>query len=380
MRVTMVITSYQPIVGGAERQAAGLARAMVAAGHSLTVITRHHPGLPRREWQDGVRVERVRAFGPKPLAAFAFLLGAARAVWRSRPDVVHCHSLFSPVLAGLLGGWLAGAPVLAKPMRAGEASGIAHRRLGRWRMALCRARLGAVVAISAEIRDELLALGFAPDRIACIPNGVDTDRFRPASNPAERTATRQALGLPEGTLFLYAGRIAPEKRLPMLLSAFRHLVAQRPEARLVIASARRAPGALAEGDDLFPDPKATPWLTRLGPVEDMAPLLQAVDALVLPSSREGLSNVLLEAGAAGLPTVAARIGGNVEIVEDGQTGLLFSPDAEGELAAALTRLASDPALRQTLGAAARDRIRQRFPLPATVDRLLALYRDQERAA
>ncbi|MGL4239272.1 glycosyltransferase family 4 protein [Tabrizicola sp.] len=385
MRVTMVITSYHPIVGGAERQLAQVARLMQADGHQLTVVTRHHAGLPERELVDGVDVLRIRTSGPKPLRALRFIVGAARAVRGSRPDVIHCHSLFTPVLAGIVGGLGTGVPVLAKPMCGGEALGIAAKPFGRLRMAFCRSRLAAVIAISGEIRDELVGLGFDPARIADIPNGVDLQRFSPVSDATAKAEARRRLGLPsDGYIFGFAGRLAAQKMVPLLLQAFRRLAAERPDLHLAIASANRVAGGGASVDDqdtsgIEPALLSQPRVHLLGQVDDMPGFLTAVDAFVLPSSREGLSNALLEACAAGLPTVSARIGGNAEIVQDGSTGLLFSAGSEDDLVATMARLADDPALGQRLGKAARARMEETFALTATVRRLLDLYTKLQRA-
>lgn len=378
MRVTMVITSYHPIVGGAERQLAQVARLMQVQAHQVTVVTRHHPGLAERETIGGTHVLRIRASGPKHLRSLRFILGAARAIRASRPDVVHCHSLFSPVIAGIIGSWAAGAPVVAKPMCGGEAEGIASKPFGRLRMALCRARLSALVAISAEIRDELLRLGFRPARIADIPNGVDLDRFHPPTDTSAKANARHILGLPDGYIFAFAGRLAAQKMVPLLLTAFRRLAAERPDVQLAIASANRAAGSLSnvDGQDSSGLSLALleqPRLHLLGQVDDMPCFLSAVDAFVLPSSREGLSNALLEACAAGLPTVSARIGGNAEIVQDDVTGLFFPAGSEDDLYACMARLADDHALGQRLGAAARARMQHTFALSVTVRQLLALY-------
>jgi len=120
MRICMVISSYHPVVGGAEKQVAQLARIMTSKGHSVRVITRRYPGLSAMETIDGIDVQRVRAGGSKTQAAASFIAGAARAIRKYAPDVVHCHSAFSPALAGLLGSSFTSRPLIVKPMCGGE--------------------------------------------------------------------------------------------------------------------------------------------------------------------------------------------------------------------------------------------------------------------
>lgn len=375
----MVITSYHPIVGGAEKQLAQLVARMVRLGHQVTVITRHHPGLSQDEILDGARLLRIRSKGPKPLAALGFLAGAARAIRKARPEVIHCHSLFSPALAGMIAGALLKVPVIAKPMCGFEATQIAAKPFGRLRMALTARRLTRAVVISSEIEQELAALGFAPGQMVRIPNGVDARLFAPAPDRAAlRARIGQTHGLPDGTWLVFAGRLVPQKRLPLLLAAWAEVAPLQPQAQLLIAGANRKDAlggnvdrahAGSGADPLFDQPQ----VHFLGNVDHMPDLLAAADGFVLPSAREGLSNALLEACSAGLPVVATRIGGTVDVIHDGQNGLLFEVDDLAGLKRQLLRLLSDADLRIRLGTAARETVLARFDIDGTADRLLALY-------
>ncbi len=373
MRIAMVITSYHPIVGGAERQVAQLAQAMQVAGHDVHIVTRHHPGLARAERVAGVPVHRVAAPGPKPLAAAAFLAGAALRLRRLAPDVIHAHSLFSPAIAATLGKALSGAPVLAKPMCGGEAAAIAAKRLGGRRIAHLGRTVDRFIAISTEIRDELLGLGIPGARIRFIPNGVDLDRFRPPSAD-EKAALRARLGLPGGVLAIFAGRMTAQKRVPLLLAAWARSGAAAgcgaagAGAHLLLAGANRGPAG--DADTIALD---GPGLVPLGHVEDMPAYLRAADIFVLPSAREGLSNALLEACASGLAVIATRVGGTEDVIAPGRSGLLVPPDDADALAAALRDAVADGDLRARLGAAARARVVAQYDLAATAQGLIAEY-------
>lgn len=378
LSICMVISSYHPIVGGAEKQVAQLARLMREQGHHLTVITRRYPGLAAEETIEGVSVVRIpirKALGP-----LSYILGAAAAIRRLKPDVVHCHSLFSPALAGSLAKRALGMPLLAKPMCGGEATSIAEKPLGKQRHRMLGRQVDTFLVVSREIEEELISLGFPQDKIAYVPNGVDGEKFQPAGTAPEKDALRRDLGLPEnGPLFLFAGRLAAQKRLPLLLEAWKDVIAQTPDAHLVIAGANRQSkqGHEATFGEAEGVPQALleqPGVRLLGHVADMPPLLQAVDVFVLPSAREGLSNALLEAFASGLPTVSAKIGGAADFIVDGQNGLQFAVDDKASLTVALQRLARDPDLRQSLGAAARQTVLDGFDIRQTAARLLTEYR------
>jgi glycosyltransferase involved in cell wall biosynthesis len=373
----MVITSYHPIVGGAERQVAQLARLMRGAGHDVHVVTRHHAGLAREETVEGVPVHRVPCPGPKAARAAAFVIGAAATLRRLKPDVIHCHSLFAPAIAGRLGAALTGAPLLAKPMCGGEAEAISQKLFGRRRIADLGRHAGRLIAVSSEIARELQGLGVPEDRIRFIPNGVDLDRFRPA-DAAEKAALRARLGLPDGVLVLFAGRLSAQKRLPLLLGAWPTAAAGWPEAQLLIAGANRMPNAGEHVGDADAIPEAmfsAPRVTRLGHVDDMASLLRAIDVFVLPSAREGLSNALLEACASGAAVIASNVGGTEDLIVPGENGLLFEVDDEAGLARALARLCGDAEFRLRLGAAARISVAARYDIAATAAGLVDQYRE-----
>lgn len=377
LSICMVISSYHPIVGGAEKQVAQLAKLMVDAGHKLTVITRRYPGLPREEMIEGVSVVRIpirKAFGP-----LGFILGASRAIRDLQPDVVHCHSMFTPSLAGALAKRVLDMPLLSKPMCGGEATSIAEKPLGKQRHRVLAQQVDTFPVVSREIEEELISLGFPPEKIKYIPNGVDGDKFQPAATAEAKAALRAKLDLPaEGPLFLFAGRLAAQKRLPLLLEAWGEVKAAVPEAHLLVAGANRKSGGnytatFGEAEGVAPELLAQPGVKLLGHVADMPPLLQAVDVFVLPSAREGLSNALLEASAAGLATISARIGGAADFIVDGQNGLQFDVDDGADLQAALLMLAKDADKRAALGAAARQTVLDGFDIRQTANRLLAEY-------
>jgi glycosyltransferase involved in cell wall biosynthesis len=376
--VCMVISSYHPIVGGAEKQVAQIARIMADDGHRVHIVTRRYPGLSARERIDGVEVSRIAMSGP--LGRLSFVIGAAREIRRLRPDVIHCHSLFSPALAGAIGRQRAGQPLLAKPMCGGEASRIASKAFGRKRLAYLGRSVDRFIVVSREIEDELLDLGLSEEKLRYIPNGVDAQRFSPLHHAANREELRLRLGLPAGVLFLFAGRMAAQKRLPLLLEAWRSVRADLPQATLLIAGANRASqdgfeATFGEGEEIPPALLDQPGVRLLGHVDDMPTLLRACDVFVLPSAREGLSNALLEACATGLATITARTGGAMDLMSDGQNGLMFAVDDRSELADALHALAVDEDLRIRLGAAARRTVCEKFDIRQTAAGLLAQYAD-----
>jgi UDP-glucose:(heptosyl)LPS alpha-1,3-glucosyltransferase len=183
-------------------------------------------------------------------------------------------------------------------------------------------------------------------RTVVVPNGVDTDRFRPPT-PAERAAARERAGVPDGALHLvFVGHEPDRKGLYLALGA----LAQLPGARLtavggtadVVATIRRRAAALGVADRV-----ATPG------VADPLPYLAAADALVLPSAYEANALVVLEALACGVPVVATPVGHAPAVVRDGVTGYLVERSEAGVLRGVRALAALDDAGRERLRAGAR---------------------------
>jgi glycosyltransferase involved in cell wall biosynthesis len=376
MRVVMVILEYAPITGGAQRQIAALAPTMIAAGAEIHVITRRRTGLAAEETIDGVRVHRLAAPGPKALASLVFTAGALFRLFRLRPDRLHVYSLFSPATIGLLARRLLGVPVVAKVLRGGEGGDVERLRakpLAGWRIAALREGIDRYIAISSEIDSELEGLGIDRARRVSIPNGVDVRRFRPAVAD-ERRALRTRLELPDGPVAVYVGRLVAEKRVERLIEAFGRLRERHPDATLAIVGGGVCETALRR--------IAGPGVRFVGEVDDVAPWLRAADLFVLPSGAEGLSNALLEAMATGLPVVATRVGGALDVVDDGHSGRLVAVDDPTELRDALCELL-DPAasgLRADLGRRARAAVIEQHALESVAARLTDLYREVGPAA
>jgi glycosyltransferase involved in cell wall biosynthesis len=215
----------------------------------------------------------------------------------------------------------------------------------------------AVIATTPELAER--ARRWAR-RVELIPNGVDTDVFRPPARPPANTPKR----------VLYVGRLSEEKNLPRVIGAGASLGA---EVCLVGAGPLREPlelqaralGARA----IFPGVIRQPALP---------PVYGSADAFVLASFTEGHPKVLLEAMACGVPCVASDCAGNRSLVTDGRTGLLFDAHDEKALARCLDRVLHEPGLGARLAEAARAEVVARYGLRALVGREIALLQDVAR--
>jgi len=368
--ILMLISHFSPAVGGTENQAFYLAGGLAGAGHRVTVLTLARPGAPARETLDGVMIERaLRGLGHGVVFAVTYGASLLRHLRRLRAShaILHAHHLYLEAMAAALVGLRAGLPTVAKVACGGLYGDFA--RLHRTGLAggqpLLR-RLSRVVAISEEINGELLAHGFAPNRIAHIPNGVDVRRFAPAQDP---DLARRQVGLGSETV-LFLGRLDSQKGLETALTAWARVAAKRPSAQLVFAGdgpARNALETQARGAGFGEQ------VRFLGTRSDPGRLLQASQLFLLPSKSEGISNALLEAMATGVACVASRVGGNCEVLEHGVSGLLVPPGDAAALADAVVTLLEDEALRKRLGTAARIATIERYGVDRMVRRYVHLY-------
>lgn len=368
-RVAMVIQSFRPVLGGAERQLERLVPRLAARGADVVVLTRRHPGTAAEELVGGVRVRRIAGAPPERAAGARFVAGATAAVRSLAPDVVHAHDLLSPALVGLAGGALSGVPVVVKPLSAGPSGDVARllgKPLGRARLHAMARRFAAFVCVSDEIARELREHGVPADRCVRIPNGVDLDHFRPRTGDGERREVRARLGVPgDPPLLVSCGRLTAPKRLEVLVGALPSV-----DAHLLLAGEGPERAAL---ERRAAELGVAGRVHVLATVDDPAPLLRAADVFVSASEQDGLSNAALEAMACGLPLVAAGGAGGMAELCGGGAGVLVGERSPDAFAAVLAARLAEPGWVEGAGRAARRRAEEGFSIDATAGSLLALY-------
>ncbi len=370
MRVCYVVSFFHPFASGAERQALAQGAELARRGHAVHVVTRSVPGYPVDEEEHrGVLIHRcVRTSPYGPRFGISFVTGVIKALFalRAEFDLVHTHqALWEAVATGMARPWLHGAPTLVQPASAGEYGEATALVRTRGAPLLKRAVLAntAFAAISGEIENEWLAIGVPANRIARMASGVDAETFRPGPSAVE------ALLLPRPRV-MFTGRLHPQKNLPLLLEAWKE-VAARSSASLILVGPGNDRLELTERANTL---GIADRVQFVGSVDNPADYLRAADVFALPSVAEGMSNSLLEAMATALPCVVSGIGGNTDLIEDGQTGRLIFDGTAARWAQTLSELINDPASAQRLGAAARRRVDTEFALGVVVDRYLELYR------
>jgi len=169
---------------------------------------------------------------------------------------------------------------------------------------------------------------------------------------------------------MFTGRLHPQKNLPLLLEAWSVVARQHPANLILIGpGSDRQPLTELAGTLGIAD-----RVQFVGAVDDPADYLRAAEVFVLPSLAEGMSNSLLEAMSTALPCVVSGIGGNTDLIADGQTGRLVRTASPQAWSQTLLELLENPGDARRLGLAARRRIEEEFALNVVVDRYLELYR------
>ncbi len=368
LRVAIITQRYYPLIGGIEHQQATLAPLLRERGIDVQIFTKRYPGLEEEETIHGVPVHRFPIPGPIPVASISFTLHAQPALARFKPDVVHAHEVFSPGTTALLAKALFRVPVTISPSCGGEFGEfirLKNQFMGSTRIYLLRKFVDHWIAKSTEIDQELSAAGIDTAKHFFMPNGVDTRHFHPV-NPEQKSQRRQSLGLPEGPLIVFTGRLEHQKRVDLLIDAWKMLKEEHGFSGNVI---------LVGGGSLEQDLKArsTSDIHFVGPVDDVCPYLQAADIFVLPSNAEGISGSMLEAMAVGLPVVVTNVGAAGSVITPEKNGLLVPSGDVQAVKNALDFLLRNPTMQAELGRNARSKVEKDYSITSVCDRLVAFY-------
>jgi glycogen(starch) synthase len=388
LRVLLLSWEYPPVmVGGLGRHVHALATSLAAAGHQVTVVTRHSPDAPLEEIQDGVRIVRAPEDPPNfPLATSTLLAwtmafnhsltrAGLHAAATDTYDVIHAHDWLVTHTAVTLRDHL-GIPLIATihATEAGRHQGWLPQDMNKtihsveWWLGHEASR---VIACSAYMSWEISRLLELPSsHIDVIPNGVDAPNWE-ADAPAIAAARARFAG--EGPLLGFAGRLVYEKGVQHLIHALPELRYHHPGLRVVIAGdGPHKPELQSEIHRLKLD-RAVSFAGFIG--ADLPATFAATDAVVVPSIYEPFGMVALEAAAAGAPLAVASTGGLAEIIESGITGVTFPAKDPDALAGAVSTLLTDATGARRMADQARTMVQTRYGWAAIAASTAAAYAD-----
>jgi glycosyltransferase involved in cell wall biosynthesis len=379
-RIVFVSRRFWPLLGGAETMIGNLATALVARGATATILTAQwQPEWPEEIVHRSVRVVRLPQPPQRFIGTWRYMRELAGWLQRHRGeyDLVYVSQLKHDAYVAALCGRRFGFPVILRASGAGQTGDCHWHAIGRFGGRIRREarRAAGVIAPSPAIEAELLAAGFAAEKVVRLDSGVPIPEPR---NAARRMQARETIGAAnpalslagETPLAVYTGRLHAMKGLGDLVVAWTQIIRRRADARLWLvgegpehAALERQIHALGLAGRVVP----------VGSFDNVEDMLLAADLFVLPSYEEGLSIALLEAMAIGLPVVASDIAGNRRVVQSGINGLLVPPRDPAALTDAIDSIFARPDWAAGLGAAARRRVQEHYSLDRVVEDHVNLF-------
>jgi glycosyltransferase involved in cell wall biosynthesis len=363
IKLLIMVTNFK--IGGTERQFTNLAMTIDSSRFDLHLGCLQNYGellaeietlnIPRPEFHI------ASLYGPKTLWQ---TLRLARYIRRHSIQVVHSYGFYANVFS-VPAARLAGTPFVVASIRdTGDILTALQRRVQR---TICW--FAHCVLVNAEaIRQVLIEEGYNPRKIVVIRNGIVMSRFE---KQQKGSALRQGLGLsPSHRIVLVSSRLNQMKGIEYFLDAAAVVARTFPDVRFLVVGDGAHRKELEERCRRLGLEQKTMFT---GFRTDVPELLAETTLSVLPSLSEGLSNSLLESMASGVAVIAATVGGNPEIIEDGVSGLLVPPRDAEALAEAMIKLLADPDLRARYGRAGKRRVSEVFSMGRSVGDTERLY-------
>lgn len=351
--------------GGAETQLVRIAIRLRERGWKVGIVSM----LPPTAYVDvlqavGIPVYnlRMRRKVPDPRAVFRL----AAIIRQFRPTIVHSYMVHANLLARLCRPF-SRVPVLISSVRSICEGG----RFREWAYRITDPLCDLTTQVCRAGAERYIQRGLTPvHKMLYIPNGIETDQFAP--NPAIRATMRAQLRVEQAFVWVTVGRLEPPKDYPNLMQAIQQVAKLYVQLMVLLVAGQ---GPLREAlERQITELGITEHVNLLGVRTDIPQLLNAADGFVLASAWEGMSNALLEAASTALPIVATDVGGNSEIVIDGQTGFLVPPRNPDALAEAMLRLMNmPPEQRLAMGQAGRAHVLANFDMERIVERWEQLY-------
>jgi glycosyltransferase involved in cell wall biosynthesis len=393
-------TFYPHFVGGLEIHANLLSEQLASNGQDIFVVTRQiEPSWAKFEMVGNVRVKRIpprgilKGIGWKALVpilnlilrTFYLLLRNVRCYdivlvsgWKilSIPAVLVSRACGKKCVIKIdspMELWEDISTDSLKKMKMGSSSSIL-KWLRHLRAALV-GRADCFVAISNEIRQELIGLGVDAQKIRPIPNGIDTNKFHPVTS-AEKVKRRQELYLPtEKVIFVYTGRIAISKGTLLLIRVWQDLVQKYKDIHLLIVGSGKNSFDRCEVElkDFIETNHLGESVSLAGEVENVFQYLQASDVFVFPSEYEGFSLALVEALACALPSVVTRVGAASELIQDRISGVLVNPKDPREMQMALEWILNHRHLWVAMGENGRKEVHEKYSIRVVAEKYLEMF-------
>ncbi len=382
--VLMVTGAYYPELSGAGLQCRALVQRLRGMVDFTVLTTTADRSLPAADVQDGVVVQRI-FIDPSSWWSRAFAIGrftlAFIRVWR-RSSIVHLHGFSQKSILLIWLALITRKQIVIKLTSIGHDDPVSIKGRGKFAY-WCFTRAAVFFAVSPRFRDLHEAAGLPLSQLRVIPNGVDLERFYSSTNDDHNTL-RQELSIPKRSpIVLFVGFFSQEKRPHLLFEAWANVERSTAlETTLLLVGATKSSyyevdETLAKGiRNQAIDLELGDQIHFIESTDEIERFYRAADVFVLPSVREGLPNVLLEAMASGVACIATRLTNVTDsVIEDGRNGLLVPPDDVPALEHAMEQLLSDSVLTARLGHEARRTTVARYGIDQVAESYLTAYRE-----
>jgi glycosyltransferase involved in cell wall biosynthesis len=364
VRLTLTSDFLTP-TGGVELQMLQMSRELARRGHAISLLF-NRDGELHADFEafcaSMTQVPTFLFYRTQLLRNMARISPALWAAVRSRPDVMYVNNVYQ-LAFGLGSGVLTRAPVVCHL----HGSVLGREEIMSSKIPRYFERTHSVIACSDYVRNQFLDAGIDPSKISTIYNGIDLDRYPPATG-SQRAEARALLGLPDDAFVaLFFGRLQAEKGIDVVLEAWRHLHLPPSDARLLIVGSADADSDSAERVARLQasGPPGCQWLPAR---RDVVTPLHAADVVTVPSMwQEPFGRVVVEGLAAGLPVVASRVGGIPEILTGELEQFLFERGSAEELADRIRSLIGWRAERPDLGQRCHHHAAAHFGISRMVD-------------
>ncbi len=365
IHVLFLIDEFFDAHGGAEGALVRMTRHLPKDRFRCSVVTFHGKNADRTVFDCPFYVFELTTISDWHAVKMAFRLRSL--IRREKVDIVHTFFETSDLWGGLVAK-LSGRPLLISSRRD---MGILRRNRHSLFYRLLGPMYDQVQAVSNQVREFAIREdGLNPNKVVTVYNGIELDQLTPAKDQL----TRKSLGVEHAShVILSVGNVRPVKGFDVLIRVAAIVCKQFPQAAFLIAGHFHDVPYSEELLALREELGLTNNVLFLGLRADVNTILPLGDVFCLPSRSEGLSNALLEAMAHSLPAVATRVGGNPEVVEDGQTGFLVESEDAQAMAEKILVLLKDPALASSMGETGRQMLESKFTVERMVSRLVSLY-------
>ena len=388
IRILMVTGVYYPEVNGAAGQCRELIRALNENISFQVLTSTHDQTLIRQNRIDDIPVFRSRVRSKNIVDYLKAFLNFTTIFLSQRGDfqIVHFHgfSYKSTWLTLLCKLFHKKIIIKMTSFNHDDTSGIRDRG---FLISYFFYKADAYVGVSPVFEKPYLSSSLSPTRLKLIPNGVDTNRFCPVTDD-DKQALRSQLGFPgKMKLILFVGHFSREKSPDLLVESWKQYVVEEfPDTGIIFIGSTNpdhyeVDAELVKYIQRMVAPYNNEQIFFVDRTNDIEKYYQTADLFVLPSSREGMPNALLEAMACSLPVIVSRLEGVTDwVINDGLNGLLFQLGVNNVLGKLIKRILNDSILAQSLGREARRTVQEKFSMNRVAGEYAKLYKDLVRSA